>query len=177
MKHFNHAFRFLMVMTMLTGFLYPGFITGVAKVFFPHQRGGSLIENAQGNLIGSELIAQDFKDEQYFHPRPSAVDYNPISSGASNLGPTSKDLLDKVNERKKLGATDELLFASGSGLDPHITPTSAINQTARVAKARNMSERQVYDMVQSHIEGRQLGFLGEERVNVLKLNLALDQTH
>lgn len=177
MKHFNQAFRFLLLMTLLTGFIYPGVVTGFAKVFFPHQRSGSLVKNEQGKLIGSELIAQDFKAEQYFHPRPSAVDYNPTSSGASNLGPTSKVLLEKVVERKNSGATDELLFASGSGLDPHISPKAAMNQATRVAKARNMGEKQVYDMVQSHIEGRQLGFLGEERVNVLKLNLALDHTH
>lgn len=176
MKHFNQAFRFLIVMTILTGFLYPGFITVAAKLFFPYQAEGSLIQNKQGNLIGSELIAQDFKGEQYFHPRPSAIDYNPTYSSGSNLGPTSSDLLAKVNDRKKAGITDDLLFASGSGLDPHISPKAARNQIPQIARARNMSEAQIYDMVQKHTEGRQWGFLGEERVNVLKLNLALDAT-
>lgn len=177
MKHFNQSFRFLLLMTIITGFIYPGVITVISKFIFPHQAEGSLISNDQGKIIGSKLIAQNFKGEQYFHPRPSAVDYNPTSSGASNLGPTSKDLLDKVNERKKQGAPDDLLFASGSGLDPHISPKSAMDQLSRVAQARHMDEKQIYDMVQGHIEGRQFGFLGEKRVNVLMLNLALDQAH
>ena len=175
MKHLNHSIRFLLLMTLLTGFMYPGVITVVNQLIFPRQSQGMLIKNSKGELIGSELIAQDFKGDQYFHPRPSAIDYNPTSSGGSNFGPTSVDLVAKVNERKAKGAQDDLLFTSGSGLDPDISTKSALDQIARIAHARNMSDAQIYDMVQSHIEGRQLGFLGEERVNVLKLNLALDQ--
>jgi K+-transporting ATPase ATPase C chain len=176
MKHFSPSFRFLLLMTVITGFIYPGLITVISQFIFPYQAEGSLVKNEQGKIIGSELVAQDFKGDQYFHPRPSAVDYNPTSSGASNLGPTSKDLLDKVNERKNQGGTEDLLFASGSGLDPHISPKSAIDQVFRVAQARHMNEKQIYDMVQANIEGRQFGFLGENRVNVLKLNHALDST-
>lgn len=175
MKHWNHSIRFLFVMTLLTGFIYPGLITIVGKVLFSNQASGSLVINDHGQIVGSKLIAQDFKSEKYFYPRPSAVDYNPMSSGATNLGPTSKDLLVKVEERKAKGAKEDLLFASGSGLDPEISPTGAFSQVARVAQARGVSEKEIRDIVASTIDHRQFGFLGEKRVNVLMLNLKLDQ--
>lgn len=176
MKSWIQSLRFFLWMSLITGLAYPFAMTGLSKLIFPEQSAGSFLKNAKGEIVGSELIAQDFKSDQYFRPRPSAVDYNPASSGASNLGPTSEDLLKKVEDRKVAGAVGGLLFSSGSGLDPHITPEDAQAQIARVAKSRNVNETKIYDIVQQNIEGRQLGFLGEKRVNVLKLNLALDST-
>jgi K+-transporting ATPase ATPase C chain len=180
----------LIAITALTGIAYPWAITGVAQAIFPDQANGSLITR-DGKVIGSKLIAQNFGDAKYFWPRPSAaVDsadkekkpYNAVFSSGSNLGPTSKDLMDRIaGDVKKLKETGtgpvptNLATASGSGLDPHISPEAALFQVARVAKARNLPEDRVRQLVQEHIEGRDLGFLGEPRVNVLLLNLALDR--
>lgn len=177
MNIFFTSIRFFVLMSIVTGFVYPGLCTLGAKLLFPHQANGGFVKNTQGKVVGSEWIAQSFQSEKYFHPRPSAIDYNPMSSGGSNQGPTSKTLVSKVEERKAAGSAGDLLFASGSGLDPHLSPESAKFQVARVAKARAVDEGIISDMVQKHIESRQLGFLGEERINVLKLNLALDRAH
>src|SRR5581483_3847562 len=182
LKEIKPAILIAIVFTLLTGILYPLAVTGVAQLVFPHQANGSLLPH------GSTLIAQNFTKPQYFHPRPSAASdkgYDPTSSGASNLGPTNPALADRL---KKGGATfreenpdytgpipADAITTSGSGLDPEISPANAAAQTARVAKARHLSTEQVAQLVQAHTEGRQFGLLGEPRVNVLELNMALDQ--
>ena len=184
------AIVLLIGLTLLTGLAYPYAITGIAQLLFPDQAMGSLITR-DGKVIGSKLIGQAFADPKYFWSRPSnAIDsgdkekrpYNATSSSGSNLGPTSKDLMDRIAEDvKKLkdpsaGAVPtNLATASASGLDPHISPAAALFQVARVAKARALPEDQVKRLVEQHIEGRDLGVLGEPRVNVLLLNLALDK--
>ncbi len=185
------ALVLLAAFTLLTGLAYPLAITGVAQIVFPAQAAGSPI-NRNGQIVGSALIGQAFSSERYFHGRPSAttaadpadatktVDapYNAANSGGSNLGPSSKALIEAVEERAKaLGAGPQpadLVTASGSGLDPHVSPAGAMAQVARVAKARGLAEERVGALVRSHIEGREFGLLGEPRVNVLMLNLALD---
>jgi potassium-transporting ATPase KdpC subunit len=181
------ALKFLLVMTFLTGVIYPFFMTGVAQLAFPARANGSLVKEG-GKIIGSELIGQKFDSSIYFWSRPSAIDYNPIPSGASNLGPTSDKLKKQVEERRKLFATNnsiadtsaipkEMLFASGSGLDPHISPEAALLQLNRVAKARNLNETQkqkVEQLIKNKTEEPQFFLFGEPRINVFKLNLALD---
>ena len=172
------------LMSALTGLAYPLVITGVSQVVFPYQANGSLIEQ-DGKIVGSKLIAQNFDQPHYFWSRPSTASYNGSASTGSNLGPTNTALLDAVKGRvEALKAADpennrpvpvDLVTASGSGLDPHISPASAEYQVQRVAKARGLSPEQVRDLVAKHTEGRQLGFLGEPRVSVLELNLALDE--
>ena len=190
LSHLRPLFVILVGLTLLTGLAYPFAIAGLAQLLFPSQAAGSLITK-DGKVIGSKLIGQNFNEPKYFWPRPSnAVDsgdkekrpYNAVYSSGSNLGPTSKDLMERIaGDVKKLqeGRTApvpvNLATASGSGLDPHISPAAALYQVARVAKARGLQEDQVRRVVEQHTEGRDLGFLGEPRVNVLLLNLALDQ--
>ena len=179
MKVIFQSIRIYLVITLLTGVIYPLTMTGVAQLLFPKQANGSrIIEN--GKLVGSDLIAQKFESPKYFWPRPSAADYATVASGASNKGPTSADLKKSIEERReKFGADTpvDLLTASGSGLDPHISPEAARLQIPRVAAARNMSIQKITALVDQTIEQPQLGFLGEPRVNVLQLNRALDQLH
>jgi len=182
------ALKFLLVMTILTGIVYPLFMTGVAQLTFPFKANGSFVIK-NGKIIGSELIGQKFDSTIYFWSRPSAVGYNPIPSGASNYGPTSDTLKKQVTARRILFAKanslsdikaipNEMIFASGSGLDPHISPQAALLQVERVAKARSFSSsqrQQLIDLVHSKTEKLQFGLLGEERINVFLLNIELDK--
>jgi K+-transporting ATPase ATPase C chain len=176
----------LLVFTVLTGLIYPLVVTGISQLIFPHQANGSLIV-ANGKAVGSTLIGQQFDDPKYFWGRLSATGpypYNAAASSGSNLGPTNPALLDEVKTRiAALKAADpsntqlipvDLVTSSGSGLDPDISVAAALYQAPRVARVRGMSEQSVLGLVNQFTEGRQLGFLGEPRVNVLKLNLALD---
>jgi K+-transporting ATPase ATPase C chain len=177
MKTILQSLRIYIILTLLTGILYPLAMTGVAQLLFPKQANGSrIVEN--GKLIGSDLLVQKFESPRYFWPRPSSSDYATVPSGASNKGPTSADLKKSIDERRaKFGkdAPVDLLTASGSGLDPHISPEAARSQVARVAAERNVSIQKVTTLVDQTIEEPQFGFLGEPRVNVLQLNRALDQ--
>lgn len=168
------SLRAIFVITVLTGVIYPVFITFFAMSAADSKRNGSLIHK-NGKLAGSELIAQKFTSEKYFHSRPSAADFSTMPSGASNLGPTSKALKDSAAKSSVRSA--DMIFCSGSGLDPHITPTSAFLQMERIAKYRKLNEKEkslLKSLIEEKIERRQFGFLGEERVNVLLLNLELD---
>src|ERR1700730_4891778 len=178
---------FTLATTVLFGVVYPLVVTVLAQVPFPRQANGELIE-AGGKLTGSHLIVQPFTAPGYFYSRPSAAGaagYDPTASGGSNLGPTNKLLIDRVSAGVKLlqptnpntPIPADLVTASGSGLDPHISPASAEFQVPRVAHERGMSEQDVRSLVEKHAEGRQFGFLGEPRVNVLELNLDLDTVH
>jgi potassium-transporting ATPase KdpC subunit len=195
LREIRPAILVLLALTLITGLAYPLAITGVAGAIFPKQAQGSLIEK-DGKVIGSELIGQEFKSDKYFHSRPSATTapdptdssktvaapYNAANSGGSNLGPTSKALNDRIKEDvEKLRAENpsspvpvDLVTSSASGLDPDISPDAALFQVPRVAKARNMPEARVRDLVAQNTQGRLFGLLGEPRVNVLALNLALD---
>ncbi len=185
-RQLNTALRVTLFFTVLTGLCYPALITVVARAFFPKQAAGSLIE-MDGRVVGSALIGQRFTKPGYFRGRPSAAGdgYDAANSGGSNLGPTSAKLAARVRSdvetfrRENPTATaplpSDLVTASASGLDPHISPASAHLQAARVAAARGISSGRVHALVDSLVEGRQYGFLGEPRVNVLELNLALDR--
>ncbi len=178
------SIRFTILATLLFGLAYPLLVTGIAGVLFPHQAAGSLILQ-NGQVIGSELLAQSFTSDRYFHPRPSAAGngYDATSSGGSNLAQSNAKLVQRIQgDIDKLTAQNpgkpvpiDLVTTSGSGLDPDITPDAAFYQAARVAKARGLGEEQVRQLIQQHITGRQLGLLGEPRVNVLALNLDLDK--
>ena len=187
-KTIQIAIRTTIVTLILMGFLYPFVLTGLAQVLFPWRANGSLLTNDTGRLVGSELIAQAFTNPAYFQPRPSAAGaqgYDATSSGGSNFGPTSKKLRDRIaeqlNELKKNNpdmpgpVPVELVTTSGSGLDPHISPEAALWQVPRIAHTRKTEPQDIRAIVQANIEGRQLGLLGEPRVNVLLLNLALDR--
>jgi K+-transporting ATPase ATPase C chain len=176
--------RFTLIATVLVGLGYPLLVTGIAGVVFPHQAAGSLILK-DGQVIGSELLAQSFVSDRYFHPRPSAAGngYDATSSGGSNLAQSSAKLVQRIKgDIDKLSAENpgrpvpiDMVTTSGSGLDPDITPDAAFFQAPRIAKTRGLSEQLVRQLIEQHIAGRQLGILGEPRVNVLDLNLALDK--
>jgi potassium-transporting ATPase KdpC subunit len=196
LKQIRPAIVLVVTLTIITGLIYPLVMTGIAGAIFPYQAQGSLIEQ-DGKVVGSALIGQEFTSDMYFHGRPSATvapdpndatktvpaPYNAANSGGSNLGPTNKALIERVQGdvdklKQESPSTDvpiDLVTTSGGGLDPHISPAAALFQVPRVAKARNMPEDRVRQLVEEHIEGRTLGLLGEPRVNVLALNLALDR--
>ena len=195
-REIRPAIILIVALTLITGLIYPLAITGIAQILFPRQANGSLIRQ-DGKVVGSALIGQLFTADKYFHGRPSAtttpdpndatktVDapYNAANSGGANLGPTNKALITRVEgDVKKLKAENpeapvpiDLVTTSGGGLDPHISPEAAFFQVPRVAKARHMSEDDVRQLIVQHLEGRTLGLLGEPRVNVLALNMALDR--
>jgi len=197
-SEFRPALVVLVILTLITGLAYPLAMTGLAGVIFPTQAQGSLVER-DGKVVGSALIGQEFKGDQYFHGRPSATTapdpndstktvpapYNAANSSGSNLGPTNKALIDRVKEDvEKLKAENpsmpvpiDLVTTTASGLDPDISPEAALFQVPRVAKARNMTEDGVRKLVNERIEGRLMGVLGEPRVNVLALNMALDRAN
>jgi K+-transporting ATPase ATPase C chain len=178
------SIRFTLIATVLLGLGYPLVVTGIAGLLFPHKAAGRLILK-DGQVIGSELLAQRFTSDHYFHPRPSAAGngYDASASGGSNLAQSSKTLIDRIQgsidklakENPGKPVPIDLVTASASGLDPDITPDAASFQVPRVAKARNLTEAQVQNLVEQHITARQLGVLGEPRVNVLALNLDLDK--
>lgn len=180
------AFRFTVLFTVLTGFVYPGLVTALCQLLFPNQANGSLIEK-NGRIVGSRLIAQKFTRPEYFHARPSAAGsgYDAAASGGSNLGPTSRELFNRVQaeaDRFRVENPDfnglipvDIVTASGSGLDPHVSPASADAQVSRVAKARRTDPARINQLIARCTSGRAFGFLGEPGVNVLELNLALDE--
>lgn len=176
--HFITSLKVLGILTVLLGLVYPLAITLVAQGFFNKQANGSLVEH-NGRIIGSSLLAQKTVSENYFWPRPSASDHGALPSGASNLGYTSKVLKQAVDERKAKGLTHDLLFASGSGLDPHISIDAALSQVSRIVQARQLSDNdkvKTTELIQRLVERRDFGFLGEPRVNVLILNIEMDKT-
>jgi len=182
------ALRACLLTLAVTGLAYPLAVTGAAQLLFPFRANGSLVSDEKGTPVGSELLAQGFANPAYFHPRPSAAGndgYDPTSSGGSNLGPTSAKLRERVtsdaakllaeNPEARGPVTAELVTTSASGLDPHLSPDAARWQIPRVARARNVDPSRVRGVVDALVEGRDLGFIGEPRVNVLLLNLALDR--
>jgi potassium-transporting ATPase KdpC subunit len=196
LREIRPAIVFVIALTLITGLVYPFAMTGLAQLLFPYQAQGSLLESDDGKVVGSALIAQEFTSDRYFHSRPSATvtpdpndatknvpaPYNAANSGGSNLGPASKDLAERIQgdmeklkqENPSAPVPADLVTASGSGLDPHISPEAALFQAPRVAKARNLPQDRVRQLVAEHTAGRLGGLLGEPRVNVLELNLALD---
>lgn len=196
LREIRPAIVFIITLTLITGVVYPLAMTGIAGVLFPHQAQGSLVEQ-NGQVVGSTLIGQTFTGDRYFHGRPSATvtpdpndpsknvpaPYNAANSGGSNLGPTSQDLVDRIKgdiaklreENPAAPVPADLVTTSGSGLDPDISPEAALFQVPRVAKARNLPEDRVRQLVAEHAKGPLAGILGEPRVNVLELNLVLDR--
>ena len=185
LKQLRIALMMLVLLTALTGIVYPLVVTAIAQAFFPVQAKGSLISEA-GNTVGSVLIGQANDDPRYFWPRPSATDYGTLPSGGSNLGPTSALLAEQVAHRAAgfrasnglsgdSSVPNDMLFASASGLDPHISPAAARLQVARIAGARHLDASRIASLVDEHVEGPQFGILGDPRVNVLLLNMALDR--
>jgi potassium-transporting ATPase KdpC subunit len=196
LREIRPAILVLVILTLITGLVYPLVMTGIAQVIFPRQANGSMIER-DGKVVGSELIGQNFTSDKYFHGRPSATTatdpndptktiaapYNAANSGGSNLGPSNKALIDRVKgdiaklqkENPGTPVPIDLVTTSGSGLDPDISPEAALFQVPRIAKARNLPEDRIRQLVEDHTEGRLFGLLGEPRVNVLELNLALDR--
>jgi potassium-transporting ATPase KdpC subunit len=185
MKHITTTIKLFAILMVVVGVIYPVSVTVIAQLIFPKEAGGSLLYDPGGNLTGSALIGQPFSDPKYFWSRPSATSgypYNPLASGGSNLGPTNKDLIDQISNRTDLlmssgiqaPVPSDLVEASASGLDPQISIQSALIQIPRVARARNLDEETLRKLVLEHVEERQFGFLGEQRINVLKLNLAID---
>jgi len=181
------AFRITLVLTVLTGLLYPAVVTGLAQVFFPHAANGSMVVQ-NGRVVGSSLIGQNFTKPEYLQPRPSAAGndgYDATASQGTNLGPTSQKLIDRVKAAAEKFRHDnpdfsgpipaDLLTTSASGLDPDLSPAAAAAQAARIARARGLSVEQVEQLIERHITGREWGFLGEPRVNVLEVNLSLDR--
>jgi K+-transporting ATPase ATPase C chain len=188
-KQLRPAIVLTLLLCVMTGVVYPGLVTGLARVLFPRQAAGSLITSADGSVIGSALIGQPFAKPEYFHPRPSAAGsgYDDTLSGGTNLGPTSAKLADTLVAQAVAGAVSvegavkgsvpsDMATSSASGLDPHISPANAFLQVARVARARHADSSAVRALVEKHLEDRQFGFFGEPRVNVLLLNLDLDHT-
>jgi K+-transporting ATPase ATPase C chain len=197
LKEIRPAIVLIVALTLITGLLYPLAMTGIAGVIFPQQAQGSLL-GRDGKVVGSALIGQEFTSDRYFHGRPSATvaldpndssktvpaPYNAANSGGSNLGPTNKALIERVQgdldklkqEHPSAPVPIDLVTTSGGGLDPHISPAAALFQVPRVARARNLPEDRLRQLVDEHTEGRFLGLIGEPRVNVLALNLALDRT-
>jgi potassium-transporting ATPase KdpC subunit len=196
LREIRPAIVFIVALTLITGVAYPFAITGIAQAMFPYKAQGSLVER-EGKVVGSALIGQEFTSEGYFHGRPSATTapdpsdatktvpapYNAANSGGSNLGPTSKSLIDRIHgdierlkqENPSAQVPADLVTASGSGLDPHISPEAALFQVPRVATARNLPENRLRQLVADNTSDRLVGLLGEPRVNVLELNLALDR--
>jgi K+-transporting ATPase ATPase C chain len=196
LREIRPAIVVLLALTLITGLVYPLAMTGIAEVIFPRQAQGSLIER-DGKVVGSELVGQLFTSDKYFHGRPSATTapdpkdatktipapYNAANSGGSNLGPSNKALIDRVQgdiealkkENPPAAVPADLVTTSASGLDPHISPEAALFQVPRIAKARNLPEDRIRQLVEDNAEGRFLGLLGEPRVNVLLLDLALDR--
>jgi K+-transporting ATPase ATPase C chain len=183
-NQFRPAIVVTLVLMVITGLIYPGAVTAIAQLLFPRQANGSLV-TVNDTVVGSELIGQQFARAEYFHARPSGAGYNGGASSGTNKGPTDLKLADTLiaqavdSEVRLDGAIkgripSDLVTSSGSGLDPHISPASAFLQVARVARARGLDSAAVRGLVERHVEGRQFGFLGEPRVNVLVLNLALD---
>lgn len=186
LKQFKIAFWMTIITTVLCGIIYPLAVTGAARLLFTKQAGGTMA-TANGKVVGSKLIGQLFTSPEYFHTRPSSAGngYDPLASGGSNLGPTNRQLSDRIQadaaklheENPSAPIPEDLLTASGSGLDPEISPEAAYFQVPRIARARSISEPELRSLIQKHIAPRQWGFLGEPRINVLELNLALDAAH
>jgi potassium-transporting ATPase KdpC subunit len=196
LREIRPAIVVVVALTLICGLVYPLAMTAIAQLAFPHQAQGSLIER-NGTVVGSELIGQQFDSDKYFHGRPSATTapdpkdptktipapYNAANSGGSNLGPSNKALIDRVKgdmdklkaENPSMQVPADLVTTSASGLDPDISPEAALFQVPRVAKARNLPQERIRELIEDHTDGRLFGLLGEPRVNVLKLNLALDQ--
>lgn len=177
-NHLLVSLRITIVLIVITCAIYPALVWIAGQLLFPHQANGSLVTRG-GHVVGSELIAQSFSNDRYFHSRPSAIDYDAMNSGASNLGPTSKKLADRIaTDVRNLGRKPvpaDSVTTSASGLDPHVSPDNARLQAPRVARARNVDEARIRALISKHTESRFLGIFGERRVNVLLLNLDLDR--